>query len=130
MGDLTHEKVDTIVNAANNYLDHAGTSTPGAARFEFLMVETTAGLAGAIVRNGGRVIQDESDAIVRRMGRLQTGDVVPTSAGRLPCKACDLGMRVLPCSGSDTRWSVESAARCWADLEGWPSGRRDVSSGM
>ena len=68
MGDLTKENVDTIVNAANSYLDHA------------------AGLAGAIVRNGGAIIQQESDAIVRRKGRLDTGAVEVTSAGRLPCK--------------------------------------------
>src|SRR2546425_809268 len=40
-GDMTKEKVDVIVNAANKYLDHAS------------------GLAGAIVKKGGEIIQIE-----------------------------------------------------------------------
>jgi O-acetyl-ADP-ribose deacetylase (regulator of RNase III) len=42
-GDLTEEQVDAIVNAANSRLQHGGS------------------VAGAIVRPGGSVIQDESD---------------------------------------------------------------------
>merc|ERR1712100_136011 len=68
MGDLTVEKVDAIVNAANTSLDHAS------------------GLAGAIVKKGGRIIQDESDDLVRRRGRLDDGGVCVTTAGSLPCK--------------------------------------------
>jgi hypothetical protein len=41
-GDMTKEDVDIIVNAANKQLDHAS------------------GLAGAIVKNGGEIIQIES----------------------------------------------------------------------
>jgi len=43
--DLTERDVDAIVNAANSRLQHGG------------------GVAGAIVRKGGQVIQDESDKI-------------------------------------------------------------------
>jgi O-acetyl-ADP-ribose deacetylase (regulator of RNase III) len=43
--DLTERYVDAIVNAANSSLQHGG------------------GVAGAIVRKGGRSIQDESDRI-------------------------------------------------------------------
>lgn len=67
-GDLTVEKVDAICNAANTMLDHAS------------------GLAGAIVRTGGRSIQDESDELIRKNGRLNDGECVVTGAGSLPCK--------------------------------------------
>jgi len=68
-GDLTVEKVDAIVNAANNQLKHIS------------------GLAGAIVKNGGQSIQVESNKLLKEMGRdLETGEVVETSSGLLPCK--------------------------------------------
>ena len=63
-GDITERKVDAIVNASNSYLKHSG------------------GVARAIVRNGGRIIQEESD----RIGFVPVGSAVITSAGRLPCK--------------------------------------------
>jgi O-acetyl-ADP-ribose deacetylase len=44
-GDITEMAVDAIVNAANWHLQHGG------------------GVAGAIVRKGGHVIQQESDRI-------------------------------------------------------------------
>jgi len=59
--DLTERDVDAIVNAANTHLQHGG------------------GVAGAIVRKGGRVIQDESDAI----GFVPVGGAVLTTAGTL-----------------------------------------------
>ncbi len=67
-GDLTREVVDVIVNAANRYLAHGG------------------GVAGAIVRRGGYVIQEESDAWVRAHGPLATGEAVMTTAGKLPAR--------------------------------------------
>ena len=69
-GDLTKENVDAIVNPANDSLKHGG------------------GAAGAIVKAGGRSIQDESDDIMKKRGRrpLQPGDVEVTGGGRLPCK--------------------------------------------
>lgn len=63
-GDITLEEVDAIVNAANSRLQHGG------------------GVAGAIVRRGGRVIQEESNEI----GYVRVGDAAVTRAGRLPCK--------------------------------------------
>jgi O-acetyl-ADP-ribose deacetylase (regulator of RNase III) len=57
--------VDVIVNPANSYLKHGG------------------GLAAAIVRKGGQIIQDESDKI----GYTMVGNAVITSAGKLRCKA-------------------------------------------
>ena len=68
-GDLLQEPVEAIVNAANEGLDHGG------------------GLAGAIVRAGGQVIQIESDAWVRAYGRVPTGGAAITGAGHLPFKA-------------------------------------------
>lgn len=64
-GDITDEHVDAIVNAANCYLKHGG------------------GVAGAIVRKGGRIIQEESD----RIGYVPVGEVAITTAGALPAKA-------------------------------------------
>ncbi len=68
-GDITERNVDVIINAANSYLKHGG------------------GVAAAIVRKGGAVIQDESDRIVTAGGFVQVGSAVITTAGRLPCKA-------------------------------------------
>jgi O-acetyl-ADP-ribose deacetylase (regulator of RNase III) len=67
-GDITERDVDVIVNAANSYLKHGG------------------GVAAAIVRKGGAIIQEESDKIVLG-GFVPVGSAVITSAGRLPCKA-------------------------------------------
>ena len=64
-GDITERTVDVIVNASNSYLKHGG------------------GVAAAIVRKGGKIIQEESDKI----GFVPVGSSVITIAGRLPCKA-------------------------------------------
>lgn len=66
--DLTRQRVDAIVNAANEYLAHGG------------------GLAGAIVRAGGEEIQDESDRWVAEHGPLSPGVAAVTEAGRLPAR--------------------------------------------
>lgn len=63
-GDLCAEAVDAIVNAANEGLGHGG------------------GIAGAIVRRGGSIIQQEPD----RIGRVVTGSAAITGAGTLPAK--------------------------------------------
>ncbi len=67
-GDITAQQVDAVVNAANERLAHGG------------------GVAAAIVRAGGRVIQDESDAWVRRHGPLRPGQAAVTSGGALPAR--------------------------------------------
>ncbi len=67
-GDLTEERVDAIVNAANARLAHGG------------------GVAGAIVRRGGSVIQQESDAWVRQHGPVSHDRPAITGAGALPCR--------------------------------------------
>lgn len=63
-GDITEMATDAIVNAANSYLKHGG------------------GVAGAIVRKGGRIIQEESDQI----GYCPVGQAVITGAGSLKAK--------------------------------------------
>jgi len=64
LGDITERDTDAIVNAANNYLKHGG------------------GVAGAIVRKGGQIIQQESD----RIGFVPTGSAAITTAGSLKAK--------------------------------------------
>jgi O-acetyl-ADP-ribose deacetylase (regulator of RNase III) len=62
--DVTKLDVDAVANAANTELIHGG------------------GVAGAIVRAGGRVIQDESD----RKAPIGLGEAVETGAGELPSR--------------------------------------------
>jgi O-acetyl-ADP-ribose deacetylase (regulator of RNase III) len=64
-GDITEQNVDVIVNPANSFLKHGG------------------GVAGAIVRKGGNIIQIESD----RIGFVPVGSSVITTSGKLPCNA-------------------------------------------
>jgi len=67
-GDITLENVDAIVNAANEHLQHGG------------------GVAWAIVRRGGDVIQDESDAWIAKHGLVPHSRPAWTSGGRLPAR--------------------------------------------
>ena len=67
-GDLTEEAVDAIVNAANAQLQHGG------------------GVAGAIARRGGAIIQRQSDEWVRRYGPVPHDRPALTGAGALPCR--------------------------------------------
>jgi O-acetyl-ADP-ribose deacetylase (regulator of RNase III) len=62
--DITKLEVDAISNAANTDLRHGG------------------GVAGAIVRAGGRSIQQESDGVAP----IEIGEAVATGAGELPAR--------------------------------------------
>ena len=63
-GDITKVKVDAIVNPANSWMIMGG------------------GVAGAIRRAGGQVIESEA----RKYAPVPVGEAKVTRAGRLPCK--------------------------------------------
>jgi len=63
-GDITDLKVDAIVNAANNKLVMGG------------------GVAGAIKKKGGKVIEDEA----LKKGPIEIGQAIATQAGNLAAK--------------------------------------------
>ncbi|MFH2103450.1 MAG: macro domain-containing protein [Chloroflexota bacterium] len=67
-GDITRENADAIVNAANAYLQHG------------------AGVAGAISRQGGAIIQRESDEWIRVHGPVSHAEPAWTSGGNLGCR--------------------------------------------
>jgi len=79
-GDITQEQVDAIVNAANSHLAHG------------------AGVAGAIVRKGGSVIQAKSDQWVRVHGPVSHAEPAYTRAGNLAC-----------------RYVIHSVGPCWGE---------------
>ncbi len=63
-GDITLLEVEAIVNPANTFLLHSG------------------GLAAAIVKRGGMIIQQES----KKIGNIPTGTAVITNGGNLKAK--------------------------------------------
>ncbi|KAK2493462.1 LOW QUALITY PROTEIN: hypothetical protein MC885_011876 [Smutsia gigantea] len=88
--DLTRHAVDVLVNAANEELIHGG------------------GLAQALVKAGGFEIQKESKAYISKFGRIPTGGVAFTTAGRLPCKF------IIHAVGP--RWKAGENRRCICQL--------------
>ena len=67
-GDLTLQKVDAIVNAANPRLRHGG------------------GVAAMILRKGGREINEESQAWLQEHGEVTHEKPAYTSGGKLDCR--------------------------------------------
>ncbi|XP_020510188.2 protein mono-ADP-ribosyltransferase PARP14-like isoform X1 [Labrus bergylta] len=67
-GDITKQNADALVNAANERLEHGG------------------GVAAALSKAGGPMVQKESSLLVKQTGKIPTGDVVVTTGGNLKCK--------------------------------------------
>lgn len=67
-GDITEEGTVAIVNAANSYLAHGG------------------GVAYAIVRRGGKEIQEDSNRIVKEKGPIPVGEAAITKGYNLKAK--------------------------------------------
>ncbi len=63
-GDITQLQIDAIANAANTRLMHGG------------------GVAAAIARAGGPVVQRESE----QRAPIELGEAVETSGGAMPCR--------------------------------------------
>lgn len=88
LGDITDFEVDAIVNAANDDLILGG------------------GVAGAIRRKGGQVIQDECNAI----GSIPLGEAVVTGPGALKCKHV-IHAASMPLGGWATEESLRNATK-------------------
>ena len=84
-GDITKVDTEAITNAANNHLWMG------------------AGVAGAIKRAGGKVIEDEAVA----KGPIAIGDAVETTAGKLPYKYVIHGAVM----GTDLKTNAELIAK-------------------
>jgi putative ATPase len=105
VGDLLAEPTDAIVNAANCQLAHGG------------------GVAAAIARAAGPALEQEGDRIVAERGRLEVGEAVVTSAGRLAFKGVIHAVGPRQGAGNEEEDLVRalgSAFRC-AHERGWGS---------
>ncbi len=96
-GDLTIQDVDVIVNAANAKLLHGG------------------GVAAAIARAGGSIVDEESQAWVQANGPVGPGTAAVTSAGNMP--ASDVVHVVGPvyAPGRDNEHMLRMAVRAALD---------------
>jgi O-acetyl-ADP-ribose deacetylase (regulator of RNase III) len=96
-GDITEMDVDAIVNAANN---------------DLLL---GAGVAGAILRQGGNKIQDECNAI----GSIPVGYAAITGGGKLKARyvihAASMGLGGIPTTAKTLRTSTAHSLRLASD---------------
>jgi len=89
-GDVTRQPVEGVVNSANESLQHKE------------------GVATAVVRTGGRVIQEESDTWVREHGPVEPGSAAVTTGGML--QASHVIHAVAPYYAPETSDAVLAAA--------------------
>lgn len=87
-GDLTEQRVDAIVNAANSAL------------------VLGAGVAGAIRSRGGASIQQQCDAL----GPIEVGEAAVTGAGELPARYV-IHAAGMPPGGQATEASIAASTR-------------------
>lgn len=92
-GDITGQKVDAIVNAANSSLMGGG------------------GVDGAIHRAGGAAILEECKKIIAKQGSCPTGEAVITSGGNLTAKF--VIHTVGPVWNGGNRNEAEKLANCY-----------------
>lgn len=104
-GDITDLEVDAIVNAANKWLKHGG------------------GVAAAIVKKGGDIIQKESNKIIAEYGPLEVGDAVITTAGKLKAKAVIHTVGPIYGEGEEKLklWKATQSSLSLADEKGFKS---------
>ena len=98
LGDITKLEVDAIVNAANSLLIMGG------------------GVAGAILRAGGKEIQQEAN----KKAPVPVGKAVATTAGKLKAKyvihAPTMERPAMPTSEQKVRLAVRGALECAQQL--------------
>jgi O-acetyl-ADP-ribose deacetylase (regulator of RNase III) len=98
VGDITEQKVDAIVNAANSSLMGGG------------------GVDGAIHRAGGPKIIEECKAYVAAHGRLPTGEAMITTGGNLPARHVIHTVGPIYSEKADSRKPCLPAGRQTAEL--------------
>jgi O-acetyl-ADP-ribose deacetylase (regulator of RNase III) len=94
-GDITGEKVQAIVNAANSGLRGGG------------------GVDGAMHRAGGGKIKEECRVIISRIRRLPAGQVVITGGGNLPAEYVIHTVGPVWCGGD--KGEAETLSNCYRE---------------